>query len=202
MGCLSSWFFTWVQAAPAYRALHEQALALVPPGTGQSWLDLGSGAGIVARLAWRRGYLAHGTDADAAMVRRARGLVGRQPGPSFEHAALAELVRQGRKAQVVSAASLLQVVPDAREALSQMLQLVAPGGLALVMETGARMAEGRLPRAAPCSHSGAVMALWHRSRRGRPPLDLAALCLPGWVVQRTSLMDGALNVWQLRRLSD
>lgn len=144
-----------MQAAPIYYALHRQAVALLPPGQGQLWLDLGSGAGLVAQLAWQRGYRAHG---------------GAEP--TFEQATLAELVQQGRRAQVVSAASLLQVLPDARKALSQMLQLVAPDGLVIVMGTGERLAS-TAPLRLPWGnlHCAAVTALWWRSRRVRVPLN-------------------------------
>ena len=56
MGYLSAAFFTWVQSAQFYVDLHTQAIELLPTGDGKSWLDVGCGPGLVARLARSRGY--------------------------------------------------------------------------------------------------------------------------------------------------
>ena len=56
--------FTWLQGADFYRELHREAVEALPRGSGETWLDVGTGPGLVARLAAANGYRATGIDAD------------------------------------------------------------------------------------------------------------------------------------------
>lgn len=125
--------FTWLQGAPFYRELHKAAVDRLPPGQGKTWLDVGCGPGLVARLAAARGYTATGIDADPAMIKAARRLAQRLgSNVVFEVGELAGLV--DRKADVVSAASLLAVVDDKKGALRQLWNGVRPQGHLLIIE--------------------------------------------------------------------
>jgi len=49
MGWLGTRFFNQVQAAALYQSIHRQVVALLPPGNGRTWLDIGCGLGL-----WQR----------------------------------------------------------------------------------------------------------------------------------------------------
>ncbi|HEY8708423.1 MAG TPA: methyltransferase domain-containing protein, partial [Burkholderiaceae bacterium] len=97
MGALSARFFGYVQDADFYRDLHREAVALLPPGAGKTWFDMGCGPGLVARLAHDRGYDAVGFDLDPHMVGLARRRSARAAGPRYVESGLDDLVaRHGR----------------------------------------------------------------------------------------------------------
>lgn len=183
-------FFTWVQRARFYVDLHREAVSLLPPGDDRTWLDVGTGPGLVAGLAAERGYDALGIDKNPAMVAAARG---RFPGARFEEAALPS--HPTATYDVVSAASLLIVVPDPRAAARALWEHVRPGGHLLLVETTARM-NPRETR--PLSVSNPlVLWLWARVRQGRA-VDIDALGLPG-ERQQHLLLEGAVAAWVWRR---
>ncbi len=76
--------FGWLHGADFYRATHAEAVALLPTGQGRTWLDVGCGPGLVARLAAARGYTARGVDAAPGMIRKARR-IARAHGPAIEY---------------------------------------------------------------------------------------------------------------------
>jgi SAM-dependent methyltransferase len=199
MSQLSAWWFSQVQAAHFYIEVHKQAVALLGPGQGQTWFDIGCGPGLVTRLAKASGHQAQGFDLDPAMVVQARRLAGPQ-GPRFEASAL-DQTRHGQ-ADVVSAASLLQVLPDRAAGLRQLLAAVAPGGRLLVVETSARMAQASADWWQPGLATGRgawILRVWARVRRGRPAVDVAALCPPGYSVQAHPLLGGLVTAWIVQR---
>lgn len=73
--------FTGLQDAAFYRDFHAAAAGLMGPGRGRSWLDAGTGPGLLTRLAAANGYRAAGFDRDPQMIEAARRL-----GPSFHRA--------------------------------------------------------------------------------------------------------------------
>jgi 2-polyprenyl-3-methyl-5-hydroxy-6-metoxy-1,4-benzoquinol methylase len=189
---MSAPFFSWLSRADFYASAHAQAVAL--PERGATWLDVGCGPGLVARLAAARGFSVRGVDASPQMVEAARAAGG----PArFEVARLEEVTGH---ADVVSAASLLTVLPDRSEALGQLWRRVAPGGALLVIETTARM---RWHATLPHLHgSGALgLLLWGLVRQGRtaaPALDTFA---PEGLQARSfhPLLGGLLGAWQFTR---
>jgi len=205
MGAISARFFAFVQGADFYRALHREAVALLPAGAGQTWFDIGSGAGLVATLAHQRGYKALGFDRDAHMVQQAQRRSAHSAGPRFVECGLHDLVARHGRANVVSAASLLSVLPDQSNALKSLLDAVAPGGALLVIETSGPMASepwDREKRRLATGRRRWVLRLWARVRQGTHSVDIAALCPPGYEVQKHSLLGGLVNAWIVRQSRD
>jgi trans-aconitate methyltransferase len=196
---LSASLFAWIQAAPFYAAAHAQAVQRLPDGNGRTWLDVGCGPGLVARLASRHGYEALGIDRDPAMIRRARQLV-RNEHCRFE---VGDLEAHGvqHTADVVSAASLLIVVPDARRALARLWKWVRPGGTLLVVETTREMNPARAKAVArglrPGRHE--ALTLWARARAGRAIDSAIFQELGSSGCERHSLLDGLIEAWLFRK---
>jgi SAM-dependent methyltransferase len=190
----SARFFAWIQRAPFYEATHAEAVQLLPPGSGRTWLDVGCGPGLVGRLAGRQGYDVVGVDHDPAMVRLARRLGGDRC--SFEVGALGPGLVQVQ-ADVVSAASLLIVLPDPREGLGHLWHCVKPGGTLLVVETTAAMTPEGAQRVVGRQHP--ALFLWARARRGRAvapslldELDVASR-------RHRFLLQGLVQAWALQK---
>lgn len=200
MSFLSAAFFSWVQSAPFYADVHSEALTLLPSGEGKTWMDVGCGPGLVARLACHRGYDVLGIDRDPQMIRFARRNAREERRCRFEVGDLNGL--SGRQsADVVSAASLLFAVPDPQAAIRQLWDCVRPGGSLLVIETTEKMTpEGarRFSRTTPLGRHPAL-ALWARARRGRSvaasvfdlPAAHSRVCTP--------LMGGLVQAWIFRK---
>lgn len=202
MGALSALFFSQVQSASFYREVHRQAVQILPPGSGRTWLDVGCGPGLVACLAAERGYRATGIDIDPAMVRRAR-INARREGStaSFETASLATVAARTEKSDVVSAASLLAVVEDRASAVRMLLSGLSASGTLLLVEPSERMT----PEAAAIVRSrrelgrGAwVLSLWARTRVPSRAVGSDGTCCPGYDTQRHELLDGLVNAWTIR----
>lgn len=196
----SAKFFDRVQRARFYTELHRQAVALLPAATqGQSWLDMGCGPGLVARLAAQRGYRALGLDIDLFMVEQARR--HGTPGCRFEVAGLEELPHYP-PASVVSAASLLYVLPQPQAALHELWQAVRPGGYLLVIETTATFTLGHALRQWPRQPRGCrlVLLLWALARQGRAvDRTLLRQALPEAEPSVTPLLDGMVEAWVWRK---
>ena len=164
MGALSALLFSRVQAASFYRRLHREAVQLLPPGAGKTWLDVGCGPGLVARLAAEHGYRVTGIDIDPAMVRRAT-LEARRHActASFETASPAQLAERASQAEVISAASLLAVIEDRAAAVRLLLQGVARDGTLLLIEPSPRMtaqAAADLRSRSELGRGAWVLGLW------------------------------------------
>jgi ubiquinone/menaquinone biosynthesis C-methylase UbiE len=197
-------FFQWLQSAEFYRDLHSEAVATVP-ATGGTWFDVGCGPGLVVRLAASRGFEVTGFDLSASMV----ALTWAAPAPArFERAGLAELIERGITADVVSAASLLFVLPEPRVGLSELWRLVSPGGHLLIVETTPRLNAIRALSAAR-GPGASGLVLWGMARCGRSvapvlatfdPADLVGakyrpLCsdlVGAWLFEKKALAAGSL----------
>ena len=193
--------FDFLQGADFYRALHEEAANCLADGAGRRWLDVGCGPGLLTRIAARKAYAARGIDADAAMIETARRLAACGGGVVFERASLAEVAAAPERYDVVSASSLLVVTSDPAAALSQIMSLVAPGGVALIIEASQKMsvrgaaaaiASGRLGRRA------FMMLVWALARSDRAlPDDI--LAQSGFEARRQPLLGGFANAWIVER---
>jgi len=196
MGLFAARFFSWLQAAPFYTELHAQAVTLLPQGNNATWLDVGCGPGLVTRLAARRGYRATGMDHDARMIEQARRLAKNERSCQFFMGDVQGMERRG-DSDVVSAASLLFVVDDARAALQQLWQCVRPGGTLLVIETTERMTPANaraiahlLPR-----ERRWALRLWARARQGRAISSEIFASLPATSRVCTPLLHGMVAAW-------
>jgi len=125
--------FIWLQGAEFYKDLHKQAVNSLPLGKGKTWIDLGCGPGLVARQATTNYYDVTGIDTDASMVTAAR-LISKWHGikTHFEVGDLSYLLN--KKADVISAASLLAVLDDKESALDLLWESVFPKGYLLIIE--------------------------------------------------------------------
>jgi trans-aconitate methyltransferase len=199
MSLVSAAFFAWVQGAPFYQDAHRAAVELLPRGEGKTWLDVGCGPGLVTRLASRHGYRALGVDRDTAMIRAAHRLSRHDP-CEFERADLTTIDDE-RSFEVVSAASLLIVVPDAPRAAELLWRHVAPGGTLLVVETTPRMTPENaeiVARSLPPKRH-AVLTRWAAARRGRS-FDPAVLDgLDATARHQQALLGGLLGAWILTK---
>ena len=130
---ISTLLFTWLQGADFYFDLHKQAVDFLPAGHGETWLDIGSGPGLVTRLAAERGWRATGIDTDPQMVAAAKRIARWKHSPAeFQMGDFTTLPAEF--AQVVSAASLLAVLPDREAGLRSLWHLLRPGGFLLIVE--------------------------------------------------------------------
>lgn len=199
MSRLSARVFNHVQGAAFYAELHRQAVALLPPGEGRQWFDVGCGPGLVARLAVERGYRVTGFDVDPAMIEQARR---NSSSVQFVRTGLEELALSGRKADVVSAASLLAVLGDRPNALKQLLSCLSDDGILLVIEPSAAMtptaAWAALSRGSLGARASMLMP-WAWTRRQRRAVDEATLRMPGYRTHGTELLDGMVVAWTVQR---
>lgn len=210
MGWLAAALFRRVQAAGFYEDLHRRAVALLPPGgDGAAWLDVGCGPGLLARLAVVRGYTVTAVDRDPAMIAAAarhpvHAALIRLRRLRFRTAALEDLTGWG-PVSVVSAGSLLAVVPDRATALRQLLARLAPGGQLLLVEPSVRMtlrhALRWLVRSGGGAGGGGWLLLWAAPRTPARVVDRAGLdrilsTMAGtWRLEETPLLDGMVTAW-------
>lgn len=203
----SSEFFSWLQGADFYVRVHAEAVSLAAERPGR-WLDVGCGPGLVTRLAASRGHVAVGADASPAMIRTARRLaLAERSAATFEVATIEELAARPSRAEVVSAASLLAVIPNEARGLDLLWRSVAPGGALLIVETTPAMRPAAALRLASGRRASGLL-LWAVARRGRScapvmdtwrPVDLAARAfhpllgglVGAWLFRRTATTQGA-----------
>jgi len=168
MSAASAVFFAWVQGAPFYADVHAAAVDLLPKGGGKTWLDVGCGPGLVARLASQRGYDVVGIDHDPAMIQRARRFAHDERRCRFEVGDLDHLAGAHR-ADIVSAASLLFALPNPHAAIRHLWRCVRAGGALLIVETTQDMVPARVRQARDGVRPGRgfALTLWALARRGR-----------------------------------
>jgi SAM-dependent methyltransferase len=174
MGALAARLFRYIQGAEFYRKLHREAVELLPPGIGKTWFDVGCGPGLVPRLAQDHGYHAVGFDPDGDMVRLARQQSHASAGLRFLQSSLEDVATRYGRADVVSATSLLIVLRDREAGFGELLDIVAPGGTLLIVETSERMAS-RSARRSPlncgvggrraCVNGGGISGLGAEERQ-------------------------------------
>lgn len=203
MGRLAAALFARLQAARFYREAHAEAVATLPVGHGRRWSDVGCGPGLLARLAAARGYQVTGYDFDHAMLTVARC----HPAAStvsggFKACDLATLAALKPAADVVSAASLLAVLPDSQQALRDLLACVAPGGRLLLIETTHRMRLGLALRWLwhnGWGEGGLWLLLWAMVRHGRTIVDEAWVGQLNLTCNYRETLGGMLGIWCVER---
>jgi SAM-dependent methyltransferase len=193
---MSAGFFSWLSDAAFYASAHAQAVGLVDGG--QTWTDVGCGPGVVALAAARRGYTVRGFDRDAAMIDAARARAASdQVTAQFDQGSLEALEA---RADVVSAASLLAVLPGRQRALEQLWALVSPGGALLVIETTERL-RWRATLGQLRGRGALGLLLWGLVRNGRSAARELDAFSPTDLHVRSfhPLLDGLLGAWIYRR---
>lgn len=197
----SARFFSYVQSAACYRELHQRAVELLPRGNGEAWFDVGCGPGLVTRLASKHGYQASGFDIDAAMLEQARHNAAQTATSSrYELLGIEELIASGRKAQVISAASLLIVLNEPQKMLRELLSCLEADGTLLIIETTAHMR----PRAAwswlmnnGWRERNGILLLWSWVRRH--VRAVVPIPPPDYQIEQVNLFDNMVAAWLIRR---
>lgn len=199
MGSASARFFDYLHGADFYRQLHERAVTLLPPGRGERWVDLGCGPGLVTRLAAKHGYRALGIDRDPSMI----ALAEIRRGSGHESYLAGDMSRlEPSEAAVVSAASLLILLPDREEAVARMLSHVMENGRLLLVETTGAMRPGRawqwLRR---CGFGGRnwLLLLWALARMRAEAVKAKDFARHGEILERHELLDGMVAAWLIRK---
>ncbi len=193
--------FTWLQEADFYHHLHREAVELLPPGEGQTWIDVGCGPGLVARLAAARGYRATGIDADSQMIRAARRIATRANAPvEFKDGNVADLPVEA--AEVVSAASLLAVLDDKRRGLDTLWHCVRPGGTLITIEPTDKMTMANAERLIADGLSGKHiegLRLWASARQGRAVNPEIYSSLGAEHLRYVPLLHGLVGAWIIQK---
>ncbi|MBI5294483.1 MAG: class I SAM-dependent methyltransferase [Chloroflexi bacterium] len=198
---ISTLLFTWLQGADFYHDLHKQAVDLLPQGNGQLWLDIGSGPGLVSRLAAQRGYRVTGIDSDAASIQTAK-LIAVSQGLSIEFKSGDVFKLPAESADVVSAASLLAVLPDREKGLKSLWSAVRAGGSLLIIEpthqmnseNAARAIQNGLPK-----KRIAGLRMWANARQGNIVDPAIYETLGAESIRFTPLLQGLVGAWVIQK---
>jgi 2-polyprenyl-3-methyl-5-hydroxy-6-metoxy-1,4-benzoquinol methylase len=190
--------FERLQGMPFYRDAHQQAVDTVATPAPARWIDVGTGPGMLARLAAARGHDVLGLDPDRQMIQAARR-ADPQSAARYLQGGVDDLDRHG-PADVVSATSLLCVVPDPRAAVDHLWNAVADHGALLVVETTDQMRPGAGKAVPGLSRTEQMMlGLWARARSGRT-LDRRHLhALPAARITTNRLLGGLLEASVLHK---
>jgi trans-aconitate methyltransferase len=193
--------FTWLQGADFYFDLHKQAVDSLPAGNGETWLDLGSGPGLVARLAAERGYRATGIDTDPQMVAAAKWIARRSHSPAeFQTGDFTSL--QAESAQVVSAASLLAVLPDREAGLRSLWHLLRPSGFLLIVKPTSQMTSENARRAIQNGLPKKRLAglrMWANDRQGNIVDPAIYETLGAESIRFVPLLQGLVGAWVIQK---
>ena len=193
--------FTWLQGADFYRALHREAVETLPAGNGEPWLDIGCGPGLVTRFAAERKYHAIGIDTDPQMVAAAKRIARRtHSSVEFQTGDFTSLPAES--AQVVSAASLLAVLPDREAGLRSLWRLLRPGGTLLIIEptnqmtseNAARAIQNGLPKKRILG-----LRMWANARQGNIVHPSIYETLGAGSIRFQPLLQGLVGGWILQK---
>lgn len=198
---ISTLLFTWLQGADFYFDLHQQAVDSLPAGNGETWLDIGSGPGLVARLAAERGYRALGIDTDPQMVATAQWIARRSNSPAeFQTGDFTSLPAES--AQVVSAASLLAVLPDREAGLRSLWHLLRPSGTLLIVEPTHQMTSENANRAIQNGLPKkriAGLRMWANARQGNIVDPAIYETLGAESIRLVPLLQGLVGAWVIQK---
>jgi len=193
--------FTWLQGADFYFDLHKQAVESLPTGNGETWLDIGSGPGLVARLAAERGYRALGIDTDPQMVAAAQWIARRSHSPAeFQTGDFTSPLAES--AQVVSAASLLAVLSDREAGLRSLWHLLRPGGFLLIVEPTQQMTSENARRAIQTGLPKkriAGLRMWANARQGNIVDPAIYETLGAESIRFTPLLQDLVGAWVIQK---
>jgi SAM-dependent methyltransferase len=119
----------WEPMAARLAAIHDHLVALLAPGQGERWLDIGTGTGAVALRAAHAGALVTGVDLSPVMVETARRLARAQSvGIRFEVGDGESLPYEDASFDVVASALGVFLAPDHSAAARELARVCRPGG--------------------------------------------------------------------------
>jgi len=198
---IAALLFTWLQGADFYFGLHQQAVDSLPAGNGEPWLDIGSGPGLVARLAAQKGYRALGIDTDPQMVAAAKRIAHRKHSTAdFQTGDFTRLPAES--AQVASAASLLAVLPNREAGLRSLWHLLRPGGSLLIIEPTHQMTSQNANRAIQNGLPKkriAGLRMWANTRQGNIVDPAIYETLGAESIRFTPLLQGLVGAWVIQK---
>ena len=116
--------FWYLQAQTFYRTLHQEAVSFArvcENGEKLQWADVGCGVGLMSHIADKKGYVVQSFDLDSDMISWAKFLNKKNPHLLF---AVQDVMELDSKFDVLSATSLLSVVPDRAMVLERLLSLL------------------------------------------------------------------------------
>src|SRR5258708_6794741 len=198
---MAAFIFSWIKGGDFYCDLHKAAVELLPPGSGKTWIDVGCGPGLVARLATERGYWVRGIDASKQMIQTAQRLARKaRLTTEFKTGDVFDLLPES--AEVVSAASLLAVLGDKPAGLRSLWQGLRPGGSLLVIEPTAHMTLENANRAIKNGLSGKRingLRLWATVRQGNTVDPAIYERLGAEKVSFTPMLQGLVGAWVIQK---
>ena len=193
--------FTWLQGADFYRALHREAVEALPVGHGELALDVGCGPGLFTRFAAERGYHTLGIDTDPQMIAAAKRIAHREHSPAeFQTGDFTRFPAES--AHVVSAASLLAVLPDREAGLRSLWHLLRPGGTLLIVEPTRQMTSENAARAIQNgmrSRRIVGLRMWANARQGNIVDPEIHRTLEANSVHFLPLLQGLIGAWVLQK---
>lgn len=190
--------FTWMQGADFYYGLHAEAVAALPKAEGsQQWIDVGCGPGLVTRLAAARGYQALGIDINPQMIAAATQIAKSEGSSATFRVGSFEEVSHAN-VSVISAASLLAVLPDRFAGLTALWQGVRPGGTLLIVEPTAEMTTihaQQLLRKGILGRRSFGLRLWAYARQGNAVDPSLYARLDSARIDYVPLLEGLVGAW-------
>lgn len=134
---LSAMLFSKLQRVGFYKGAHTDALFFVGDGDGRKWLDVGCGCGLVAVEAAKKGFTVLGVDKNRCSIEAARKYA--EDEGVHAYFSCDEIGGNYANADVVSAASLLAVMPDRVAGLQMLYNAVKKGGHLVIIEPTEKM---------------------------------------------------------------
>jgi 2-polyprenyl-3-methyl-5-hydroxy-6-metoxy-1,4-benzoquinol methylase len=194
--------FAWLQDAQFYVDMHLDAVTGMANGDSRAWLDIGCGPGLLTRIAADKGYATRGVDRDPDMIEVARRLsIERRIPAEFAISDLETESARGGSYDIVSASSLLVVLPAPQAALHRLIGLTKPGGSVLAIEASNEMTRlNALTKivAGKLGHRGYMLQVWAMFRSGRA-LSAETFNQPGLCATHRPLLGGMANAWVIKR---
>ena len=194
--------FEWLHGAKFYRQFHREAVELLPNGDGRTWLDVGCGPGVLSRAAALHGYRVRAVDRQPEMIDAAiRQTRDFHATIDFAVSDLDAETKRRVVYDVVSASSLLTVLPDPKAGLAQLAALAKPEGAILIVEASSRMTPINAMQMLAWRRLGersSMLLVWAMARMGRTPLALTPFNA-GLTSSTTPLLAGLVEASILRK---
>lgn len=196
---LGAHFFRWLQSLKFYIDIHRKAAGSLAVEKGR-WFDIGCGPGVLTQIANELNFQVTGFDSSADMILIAKKTYSDL---QFVHLSLSKLIASSQQAQIVSASSLVFVLPEPLNGLNQLWALVAPGGHLLLIETTSRMSvKNALHWMKNKRKIEPGLFLWGLARSGHSveqKIESWLAGIPHQNAQRVEHLDGLVKSWIIKK---